>query len=704
MHGKKNHYYSGQQLLLVFFTYLFLQIGIETLIQVPPNLLWAGMASTTGQELIAEEDSIDLFFEPELEDTATFIQPTPADYKWLFPADKNSIDSWKNECRNFILPVDMNMCYLPERGRFRSHRVASRIPHTGIDLYAHDSTDVLAAMGGTVIFLGDIGAKGKGKAFGWTIIIQHTDSDGIANNYYSIYAHINKKGIYIKNGDTVVQGQVIAKVGNTGNAARYPAQVHFEIRKTSDPLFAQIRLSHPLCKKKVQLFDPEVIYKREQLYAHIRNADSKATVDLIERNLSEADEFAHDRNILDYIEQVRQRLTSTSYQINDLKLLIAANTRIDGTVSAGIGNHYAARTVCDQTNSFTYFLFNPTAAFKPGMSFHQKVLCTLNKSKFKKHLKVEFSFNGREGVRLFYARSDGQISCLFYQNGRIVDKSGIESGISEILKYQDIAVLEFGNTVGFWKLDDLQYTRMVTQTQNLISYWAKGKEIVMFAGNGGIMGQTDSSALASCEPCPKVDFVVPGIFIQKLLAQTQNQQGNSDVERAAIIAKNMPSILSVKEAFDAQAKVMVDSLDMKLTGEKYSFEQLDTLSKYLDSLVKCGAIDSANAQLRADKINKFGATATYQINDRIWEALQNNRFDTAMDLFSENSRYFIKYSEEQYNQVFKRLEENDNTIIKTMLRPPVGDNIDASPLDIHSEKNISHDANKNPLSKSSKSN
>ncbi len=88
--------------------------------------------------------------------------------------------------------------------------------HTGIDIGGVPyGTEIVAAAPGVVI-----------KAYkGWTgyghyIIIDH------GNGVQTLYAH-NRK-LYVKAGDVVEQGEVIAVIGETGNA--YGQHLHFEIR------------------------------------------------------------------------------------------------------------------------------------------------------------------------------------------------------------------------------------------------------------------------------------------------------------------------------------------------------------------------------------------------------------------------------------------------------------------------------------------
>ncbi|HBO85206.1 MAG TPA: hypothetical protein DD641_09645 [Deltaproteobacteria bacterium] len=92
--------------------------------------------------------------------------------------------------------------------------------HDGIDISAPSGTDVIAADDGEIIYCGD-GMRGYGNI----IIIQHKD------NFVTIYAH-NKENL-VKVADYVKKGDVIAKVGNTGNSSGY--HLHFEVRKDRKP-------------------------------------------------------------------------------------------------------------------------------------------------------------------------------------------------------------------------------------------------------------------------------------------------------------------------------------------------------------------------------------------------------------------------------------------------------------------------------------
>ena len=86
--------------------------------------------------------------------------------------------------------------------------------HTGIDIAANTGTDIIAALDGVVELASNEGDYGK------HLKIQKDDVT-------LVYAHCSE---LLKNqGDTVKQGEVIAKVGSTGNATG--PHLHFEIRK-----------------------------------------------------------------------------------------------------------------------------------------------------------------------------------------------------------------------------------------------------------------------------------------------------------------------------------------------------------------------------------------------------------------------------------------------------------------------------------------
>lgn len=87
--------------------------------------------------------------------------------------------------------------------------------HRGIDFAAPTGTPIFAAGDGVITFSGWRGGYGK------YVSIRHN------NTYTTAYAHMSS--IRVKNGERVKQGQVIGRVGSTGNSTG--PHLHFEVIK-----------------------------------------------------------------------------------------------------------------------------------------------------------------------------------------------------------------------------------------------------------------------------------------------------------------------------------------------------------------------------------------------------------------------------------------------------------------------------------------
>ena len=95
--------------------------------------------------------------------------------------------------------------------------IRSRDNHKGLDIAAPKGTAIMAAAAGTVIFSGS-GSPYSG--YGNVVVVQSSPSVII------IYGHCS--ALCVHKGESVVQGQLIAKVGSTGYSTGN--HLHFEIR------------------------------------------------------------------------------------------------------------------------------------------------------------------------------------------------------------------------------------------------------------------------------------------------------------------------------------------------------------------------------------------------------------------------------------------------------------------------------------------
>jgi len=91
----------------------------------------------------------------------------------------------------------------------------------GVDIGGQVGDPVVATLDGTVSYVGE-GIEG----FGLIVILQHPD------DYVSVYAHNDK--VVVKEGEKVKRGQVIARLGRSGNVDR--PKLHFQIRRAGKAL------------------------------------------------------------------------------------------------------------------------------------------------------------------------------------------------------------------------------------------------------------------------------------------------------------------------------------------------------------------------------------------------------------------------------------------------------------------------------------
>lgn len=115
--------------------------------------------------------------------------------------------------------------------------------HTGIDIdgVTEAVTNVIAVKDGVVVYPNassptncpsSRGTDNCGGGYGNYVIIQHNDGT------YTLYAHLYADSITVTANDSVRQGQVIGKVGSSGNSTG--PHLHFEIRQGSNSSTATV--------------------------------------------------------------------------------------------------------------------------------------------------------------------------------------------------------------------------------------------------------------------------------------------------------------------------------------------------------------------------------------------------------------------------------------------------------------------------------
>jgi murein DD-endopeptidase MepM/ murein hydrolase activator NlpD len=92
--------------------------------------------------------------------------------------------------------------------------------HAGVDFSGGTGTPIVAAAAGTVVFSGRMGGYGN------VVVVDH--GGGIS----TLYAHCSAR--LVSEGQSVTQGQLIARVGATGLATG--PHLHFEVRKNGSPV------------------------------------------------------------------------------------------------------------------------------------------------------------------------------------------------------------------------------------------------------------------------------------------------------------------------------------------------------------------------------------------------------------------------------------------------------------------------------------
>ncbi len=98
--------------------------------------------------------------------------------------------------------------------------------YNGVDIGAPTGADIYASAGGTVIIAKNNGGWNGG--YGNYIVVAHD------NGTQTLYSHASK--VLVSAGDSVTQGELIGKIGRTGEATG--PHLHFEVRGATNPFGA----------------------------------------------------------------------------------------------------------------------------------------------------------------------------------------------------------------------------------------------------------------------------------------------------------------------------------------------------------------------------------------------------------------------------------------------------------------------------------
>jgi len=133
-----------------------------------------------------------------------------------FIASQNNIDQFEFE--HYLVHAKNN-------SDFETSFITSNFSekHAGIDINGSTGTKIYSPLKGKVIY------EGFDKKLGNMIIIHHD------NNWITKYTH-NKKN-FVKFGDIVNPGKLIAEMGNSGSSVKNEGiHLHFELWKNGEPI------------------------------------------------------------------------------------------------------------------------------------------------------------------------------------------------------------------------------------------------------------------------------------------------------------------------------------------------------------------------------------------------------------------------------------------------------------------------------------
>jgi murein DD-endopeptidase MepM/ murein hydrolase activator NlpD len=115
-----------------------------------------------------------------------------------------------------------------------SYHVLNENGTRAVDIANTEGTPLAAAHGGIVVHAGQTpqqyscpaldGKTTYGDGFGYSVVIRH---DGGTKTYYTMYAHLKADSVAVRNGQSVITGEFLGRMGSTGCSTG--SHVHFEV-------------------------------------------------------------------------------------------------------------------------------------------------------------------------------------------------------------------------------------------------------------------------------------------------------------------------------------------------------------------------------------------------------------------------------------------------------------------------------------------
>lgn len=153
--------------------------------------------------------------------------------------------------------------------------------HKGIDIAAELNADIVAVDAGMV------SKSYYSDSYGNVVFIKHS------NGYETIYAHLNKR--MVNKGDSIKQGEVIGKMGNTGRSRG--VHLHFELHKHEWTVDKRHALNPLLALNKTEEGNHTTLGKADKVHESITVAkqleESKPAGEDLEKKSERLDKVTH---------------------------------------------------------------------------------------------------------------------------------------------------------------------------------------------------------------------------------------------------------------------------------------------------------------------------------------------------------------------------------------------------------------------------